>query len=242
VKTADVTSPAVGDAALGRRTAVVSPHLDDAVFSLGATMARASRLGSQVRIVTVFAGEPGLDTKAGWWDRRAGFSSAKHAYAARREEDRHACALIGAVPVWLPFSDGQYAPEPDPAVVRQAVLDAVGGCDSLVLPGFPLQNPEHAWVTTMLLTTPPKQRLGFYAEQPYAWRAGTSPRVAEPLQGLVRQPVTWHRVRADRAARRSKRRAAGAYRSQLQLFGLAPLWRMALHETRRGGEALAWIG
>jgi hypothetical protein len=194
-----------------------------------------------VTVVTVFAGGSGLEGEAGWWDRRAGFLSAEQACAARRQEDRRACALVGAVPVWLPFNDGQYAHEPDQALVRQAVLEAVAGCESLLVPGFPLDNPEHAWVTKMLLTTPPAMRLGLYAEQPYAWRAGISPSVADPLRTLVSQPVRWRRVRADRAARRSKRRAAGAYRSQLRLLGVAPVWRLMIHEARHGGEALAWI-
>jgi hypothetical protein len=194
-----------------------------------------------VTIVTVFGGESGVEGEAGWWDRRAGFRSAEDAYAARREEDRRACALVGAVPVWLPFSDSQYAPAPDEALVRRAVADALAGFDCLLLPGFPLQNREHAWVTKVLLTCPPEVRLGLYAEQPYAWRAGRSPVVPEPLRTLLPQPLTWRRVRADPAARRSKRRAAGAYESQLRLLGVAPVWRMALHEARHGGEALALI-
>ena len=230
------------DPALGARAAIVSPHLDDAVFSLGATIARASRLGAHVTIVTVFGGAPGLEADAGWWDRRAGFPSAEDAYAARRDEDRRACALLGADPVWLPFSDSQYGPEPDPKLVRRAVVEAATGCDCLLLPGFPLQNPEHAWVTKVLLTRPPEVRLGLYAEQPYAWRAGRSPDVADPLRTLLSRPVTWRRIQTDTAARRRKRRAAGAYESQLRLLGVAPVWRMTLYEARHGGEALAWIG
>jgi hypothetical protein len=195
-----------------------------------------------VTIVTVFGGGPGLEGEAGWWDQRAGFRSAEDAYAARRAEDRRACALVGAVPVWLPFSDCQYAPEPDQALVRRAVAEVVAGCESLVLPGFPLENREHAWVTKVLLTRPPEVRLGLYVEQPYAWRAGQSPSLAEPLRTLVLRPPTWRRVPADRAARKSKRRAAGAYQSQLRLLGVAPVWRMTLHESRHGGEELTWIG
>jgi hypothetical protein len=111
-----------------------------------------------------------------------------------------------------------------------------------LLPGFPLQNREHARVTKVLLTRPPEVRLGLYAEQPYAWRAGKSPVLPEPLRTLLPQPVTWRRLPTDRKARRSKRRAAAAYESQLRLLGVAPVWRMTLHEARHGGEALAWIG
>lgn len=86
------------------RWLVISPHLDDAVFSCGQAIAQAP--GSVV--VTVFAGIPARDTAAPPWDRRAGFRSADEAVRARRDEDRRALALLDARPVWLDFFDDQY--------------------------------------------------------------------------------------------------------------------------------------
>ncbi|MDP9436492.1 MAG: PIG-L family deacetylase, partial [Actinomycetota bacterium] len=40
------------------RVAVVSPHLDDAVFSLGASIRGAVRRGTRVEVLTVLAGLP----------------------------------------------------------------------------------------------------------------------------------------------------------------------------------------
>lgn len=48
---------------------VLSPHLDDAVLSLGATIARLSRHGRSVRVVTAFANDPTSRAPAGPWGR-----------------------------------------------------------------------------------------------------------------------------------------------------------------------------
>lgn len=83
---------------------VISPHLDDAVFSCGNLL--AARRGALV--VTVFAGEPGEAVDAPDWDRAAGFESGVEAVRARRQEDAQALRLLGAEPVWLDFLDSQY--------------------------------------------------------------------------------------------------------------------------------------
>ena len=88
--------------------AVLSPHLDDAILSLGAAISGAR---GDVRVVTVFAGDPDSTLAAGEWDSRAGFRTVGEAARARREEDALACADVGARPVWLPFVDDQYPPD-----------------------------------------------------------------------------------------------------------------------------------
>ncbi|KAB0640285.1 PIG-L family deacetylase, partial [Burkholderia territorii] len=86
------------------RWLVVSPHLDDAVFSCGQLLAQSP--GSVV--VTVFAGIPAHGTAAPPWDRRAGFRTADEAMRTRRDEDRRALGTLGAHAVWLDFLDDQY--------------------------------------------------------------------------------------------------------------------------------------
>src|SRR5947209_1461232 len=91
----------------GPRTAVfVSPHLDDAVLSCGALIARCAA----ARIVTVFAGRPHHWDAAAVteWDAACGFGPGDDVVGARREEDEQACAVLGATAVWLGFVDGQY--------------------------------------------------------------------------------------------------------------------------------------
>ena len=85
---------------------VVSPHLDDAVFSCAGFLAAAP--GSTV--LTVFAGVPAdAEATATEWDRRCGFANAAAAMQARRAEDRSALALLGARPIWFDLLDSQYA-------------------------------------------------------------------------------------------------------------------------------------
>lgn len=83
---------------------VISPHLDDAVFSCGALIAAAR----DAVVVTVLAGIPDAGTGLPDWDRAAGFASATQAVANRRREDARSLATLGARPEWLQFLDGQY--------------------------------------------------------------------------------------------------------------------------------------
>ncbi len=85
---------------------VISAHLDDAVLSCGALLARNP--GSVV--ATVFAGKPGDSDKPGEWDDLSGFATATEAIEARRAEDRNALQLLGAVWDHGPALDLQYRP------------------------------------------------------------------------------------------------------------------------------------
>lgn len=96
---------------------VISPHLDDAVLSVGEWL--AAHPGTVV--ATVFAGVPGDAMQCTDWDRRSGFATAAEAIAARRDEDRTALALLRAEPVWLDFADDQY----DQARQRRDVVEAL---------------------------------------------------------------------------------------------------------------------
>ncbi|SPK73341.1 conserved protein of unknown function [Cupriavidus taiwanensis] len=89
---------------LAAAVTVVSPHLDDAVFSCGGLLAAARA----ARVVTVFAGVPPADMPAPDWDQAAGFASAEQAVLSRRREDNHALTMLGAHAVWLDFWDSQY--------------------------------------------------------------------------------------------------------------------------------------
>src|SRR5207253_2905574 len=106
---------------------VLSPHIDDAVLSLGAGIARATRSGTEVRVVTVFANDPESSDPPTDWDRAAGFSSAGEAARGRREEDRRACEIVGADPVWLPCTDDDHGGDPREtfrAALAETLVDA----------------------------------------------------------------------------------------------------------------------
>jgi LmbE family N-acetylglucosaminyl deacetylase len=221
--------------ALGQRPLVLSPHLDDAVLSLGAAIAASARAGAETTVLTVFGCDPLSDAPAGWWDRRAGFQTEGEAARARRDEDARACARLGATPRWLPFRDATYPPRPAQLAVWTAIVDAAADtrADTVLVPGFPLRHPDHAWLAALVLARSlPDVRVGLYVEQPYTWRLGASPNGGPP----------WERLPAAADDRAAKRRAAGAYRTQLPLLGRLIPARISLHEARLGGEAVAWLG
>lgn len=224
---------------LGRKVVVVSPHLDDGILSLGAAISCAARKGADVTVLTVLAGDPTSTAPAGPWDSRAGFRTAGEAARARREEDAHACKLVGARAVWLPYSDHQYARGGDEADVRAAVLDAVGDAD-VILPGFPLLHEDHRWLRDVLESVVPAERVAVYTEQPYAasWteRPGLGP-ASDP--GRYPQERAWQHLRAGLPDQLRKLRACLAYGSQLPLLGDGVLASILRYELRVGGETVA---
>jgi LmbE family N-acetylglucosaminyl deacetylase len=202
---------------------VVSPHLDDAAFSLGAAISHAGRSGVQVTVLTVLAGNPESAAPAGDWDSRTGFGTAGETAAARRAEDADACARLGARPVWLPFSDDQYERGGTDDEIRTAVIDAAGS-SLVLLPGFPLEHPDHRWLHELLEPAIPAERRGLYAEQPYAAQRGQPPGSG------------WRPLRAGLGDRRRKLAACRAYASQLGPLD-RPLQRILRYEIAHGGEA-----
>jgi LmbE family N-acetylglucosaminyl deacetylase len=236
---------------LPERLAVVSPHLDDAVLSLGGLIAAAARQGTRVSVITVFAGDPNSAKPSGGWDRRGGFATEGDAARARRAEDRAACAVVGAEPVWLDHSEADYADARDESAIREDVWAAARGAGALLVPGFPLTNPDHVLVTRLLLRGGgPVETIGFYAEQPYRyWVRREQPRpTSEALLAATETlaPPSWTRLGIRLGLVRTKRRAILEYRSQVALLGLdrdkpARLDRLLAHELRCRGEAIAWL-
>lgn len=231
------------------QTVIVSPHLDDAVLSLGASIARATRSGRRVTILTVFAGDPESEATAGGWDSRGGFATEGEATRARRLEDEEACQVVGAEPIWLRFSEAEYAATKDEDEVWSALADAVTPAASALIPGFPLSNPDHAWLTDLVVRRGlPCGRIGLYAEQPYRyWERGRRRRLELPAS-LERHLAEsgWTRPAGSILNWKTKRQAILAYRSQLPLLGLAQnghrkLRSMLCYETFRGGEAIIWL-
>jgi LmbE family N-acetylglucosaminyl deacetylase len=209
---------------------VVSPHLDDAVLSLGATMTHAARSDSKVDVVTIFAGDPESTRAASGWDRRAGFATEGEAATARRNEDLEACRIVGAAPRWLLFASGSYGDPRDPDRVWSALASEVTRADTVFVPGFPLTNEDHAWLAGLFVDRELSVELVRYSEQPYRYG----------IRSEGRRPGSdWERSKVAIADYRQKRRAVQAYRSQLPLLGLTRnLNRLLLHELLHGGEAL----
>ena len=226
----------------GRRIVVVSPHLDDGVLSVGAAIASWASAGATVELLTVLACDPDSEAPAGGWDRRGGFATEGDSARARREEDRRACAVIGATPVWLPFGSVDYERHGDEEDVRRAVEDAVAGADVVLLPGFPLTHPDHAWLARTLGAgdVVGRGRLGLYAEQPYTRREHTEPQVSEWVTGAVGDRPVFAPMRPRLRDRLAKWRAIRRYRSQLRLLGMHRSVRRGAHRYALAPEWVAW--
>jgi LmbE family N-acetylglucosaminyl deacetylase len=228
----------VAEPSSGERVVVVSPHLDDAVLSIGASVARWARAGAHVRVLTAFAGDPGSSSPAGGWDGRAGFQTEGEAVRARRQEDARACALLGAEPVWLDFGYQDYDRHGSDDDLRLAVATAVGDADAVLFPGSPLSHPDHELLVRVAGDASLRAaRLGLYLEQPYGLRAaaettppwlevalGSAPRLEDAPAGIRDRVAKWRAVRS--------------YRSQLPLLALTG--RSALDLVLRA-ERIAWL-
>ena len=199
-------------------------------------MHQQARLGIDVRVVTVFANDPSAAGPAGPWDAMCGFASAAAAARARREEDRRACAIVGAEPHWLAYGDESYGRPSNGDEVWGQIHGAITGCALLLVPGFPLLQADHAWLTELVVQrgtelVPP---LGFYAEQPYTRAALARRHNAAPPAALE-----FKRVAAAARDRVAKLRAVARYRSQLRALGPPNLMRAFAEEWFRGGELVA---
>jgi LmbE family N-acetylglucosaminyl deacetylase len=231
-----VTSTAGWDAVrlrpaeIGRNVVVLSPHLDDAVFSLGATISGLSRCGARVTVLTAFGGDPSSRVAAGDWDQRTGFETAGEAAAARRGEDRRACALLGATPVWHPFVDVQYEDGTSDGDLLAVVGLVARDADTLLVPGFPLTHPDHARITPLVVANPDfAGKIALYAELPYALWSGPAV-TPEPLREVVPAPPAWSGVEVSVRDVVLKMRACRTYESQVPCFPERVVWRMARHE------------
>ena len=83
------------------RLIVISPHLDDAVFSAW------HLLGSNTTVLTVFAGEPPAGTEA-WWDKLCGQRDSVAMTKRRKSENEHALKPTKTQLIYLNFLDNQY--------------------------------------------------------------------------------------------------------------------------------------
>jgi LmbE family N-acetylglucosaminyl deacetylase len=233
------------------RVVAVSPHLDDVVLSLGAAVARATRAGAELEVLTPLAGDPTSTEPCGRWDWASGFRTVGEASAARRAEDAAACATLGATSRWLPFADLQTSPPPLDELA-DALAVHVRDAEVILTPGFPMTNPDHELVTRAVLrVAPPNARVALYLEQPYDWwsearrlsRPGLPrrPRPLVPVASPAGPRLHWTTLASRLEDVFLKRRACLAYESQLTHFGHFPISRILLREHRRGGEHVAWL-
>ncbi len=169
---------------------LVSPHLDDAVFSCAALVERTE----PVDVLTVATGAPD-PPRQGWWDVECGFGSSAESVPARLAEDEAAFAGTAHRRSYLDLLELQYQ-ERRTGADRERIVDAVrtwatantgaavavpvgAGCSprraSRLLRRlarrdcWPPQHPDHVFVrdTVVAALAASEIRLLLYEEVPY---------------------------------------------------------------------------
>lgn len=222
---------------MSRTALAVSPHLDDAAFSCGGTLATLARAGWQVVLATLFTRS--VDDPRGFalaCQLDKGFGAEVDYMALRRAEDGAAAAALGLqAPVHVPLPEAPhrgydtaaalFGPlRPDDAVaddLRRAVLDLVAAHapDLILAPQAIGGHVDHRQTVRALEGVP--QPILWWRDFPYVAREAAP---AEPFGTRMAALPVWTSV-LDEAAQATRLRACAAYGSQLgfQFGGLEGL-------------------
>ncbi|MGF6775365.1 PIG-L family deacetylase [Paraburkholderia sp. GAS334] len=204
------------------RLFVVSPHFDDAVFSCGALLATHP----DAAVCTVFAAPPEREMHTEW-DTLSGFAGAHEAVHARTIEDNNALAALDAIPVRMPFRDGQYLDSPSISKLAAALEEIIYGstADTLLMP-LGLFDSDHELVSDACCEVLPRlAHLSWfgYEEAIHRRQPGVVEARLEELarRGIVATPVYPVALYTIDPARQAlaKREAVNAYTSQLKACG-----------------------
>ncbi len=172
----------------GRRAVAVSPHLDDAVFSAGGTLAALRTAGWRVRVVTCFTAsvaDPSPFALSTQLDK--GLDADVDYMALRRAEDAAALVLLGAEPVHLPLPEaphrgytnapdlfaGQHADDGVAGPLREALAPHVGTADLVLAPQAIGDHVDHRVVVDAVAALRPDAL--FWRDTPYVRRRPDAP-------------------------------------------------------------------
>jgi hypothetical protein len=235
-------------------TAILSPHLDDAVLSCWHVLAERG----EVVVINVFAGVPARMSEPAWWDQLTGASDSRQRVRERVKEDREALALVGRESLNLGFLDEQYREAEHPLAPLAAQIESrlVHGAH-VYAPAALGGHVDHALVRAAALQL---RHAGFgvslYADLPHAtihgwpaWVTGTGTTASPDLAAGA-----WYRTLAqtgispaamhlevhqlDAHSHARKLKAVHSYVSQLT--GLVELGGRALTDRETLGYELIW--
>lgn len=223
----------------------LSPHLDDAAFSCGGTLARLAAAGWAVHVATVFtASVPAPTGFALACQTSKGIAPTVDYMALRRAEDAAAMRALGAAAHWLALREAPHrgyhdAPSlfagvhADDADTWRAVVDAVAPLVAALRPALLLApqalggHVDHRHVVRAVAALAGAAAAGSTAAAapmptPVLWYRDTPYVLRDP--GAVppappcdgwRGPLAAHRVPLDAAALAARLAACAAYASQL---------------------------
>jgi LmbE family N-acetylglucosaminyl deacetylase len=228
------------------RVLAVSPHLDDAILSVAATLARCATRGASVTVFTVFAGTPtgALGPFALEQHRLCGLpEDATAAFARRREEDACGTSAIGASSrhgthleviyrrdlagnlvcetiddVWKPPSPADLPPGEIEGDIRALIAEI--GADLILGPAAVGGNVDHVATSQAVRFAAEASDVPslFWEDQPYGWNLGVT------SSAFVTATL-------DEKSCLVKEQAVGCYRSQTQMLWPDRDWRAVLAQA-----------
>ncbi len=211
-----------------RHALALSPHLDDAAFSCGGTLALLAREGWAVTVCTAFTlSVPNPTGFALACQTSKGLPPEADYMALRRAEDAEACARLRTRPLWLPLPEAPHRGYADSAALfgpvradDRAHLDLAAILarevfapplpDLVLAPQAVGGHVDHVQLVRALrLALPPGAPVLWWTDFPYAVRPHSHP--ARPF-GAAMAALPERRVAGDAAARLA---ACAAYATQL---------------------------
>ena len=222
------------------RILAISPHLDDAVFSAGGTLAQATAGGAAVTVITCFTGN--VERPTGFalaCQLDKGLSPDVDYMALRRAEDERACAAIGADAVHLPFLEAPHRGYDNAKALFEdrlsddAIVTPLTGAlrtaiddvrpDAIYAPYGVGRHVDHIAVRDALLAANADAPVVWWEDYPYAMREAQTP------AGIERREL-------DGPPARSKLDAVLCYESQLgfQFGGMDDARRALAHWKQEG--------
>ncbi len=231
-----------------RLAVAVSPHLDDAVLSAGATIRALVVAGWRVRVVTCFTAsvlDPSPFALSTQLDK--GLGPEADYMALRRDEDTAACGVLHAEPVHLPLAEaphrgytsagdlfaGVHDDDRIAEDLRAALAPHLAGADLVLAPQAIGDHADHRVVVDVVATL--ARRVLWWRDTPYVLRRLD----AAPWVGVPPGPEQALDIAAHLPA---KIAAARCYRTQHSFqFGGAQhvepqLRRLAAAEAARTGS------
>src|SRR6266540_1593147 len=213
--------------------AVLSPHLDDAVFSCWHVLVSAR----DVVVINVFTAIPPAGTKAPRWDRITGADDPEARMRLRLEEDEAALALAGRRPENLGFVDSHYRDEP-PSDILEAVLGRLSDGGAVIAPAAIGGHSDHELVRDVGLALAAEGRdVSFYGDLPYStafgWPAWVTGNEGDPFLDVdaywalhVPDGYEPRPVELSEELQRTKLAAMRMYRSQFAAVEAGPQRRL----------------
>ncbi len=212
---------------------VLSPHLDDAVFSCGGWMAQHASAGDEVRVLTICAGDPPPGPLSSFAEAlHLRWGTAVAPASVRRAEDRIATGRLGALARQLDIPDAIYRMAEDGTHLYReetAIFGALHADDSRIIEYLERLLSQACDASTQVvcplaigghvdhqLTRKAAERLDlglwYYYDLPYASRGGGLPDgLGMPAGEAVILPLAQEEIDAWASA-------AAEYRSQIGSF------------------------